>query len=81
VISEAGHERRGAFIEFAERLVVNGFHSHSAHGKAPIVRPWQNPRPISDFYLTIAAIAAGVAVVLGELANTFSLARKMTAGL
>jgi hypothetical protein len=35
----------GAFHEFAERLVENGFTVTPAKGKAPIVRRWQNPKP------------------------------------
>jgi hypothetical protein len=34
---------RGAFNEFAERLVENGFTVAPTRGKVPIIRRWQNP--------------------------------------
>jgi hypothetical protein len=38
---------RGAFNEFAERLVENGFTVTPTRGKVPIIRRWQNPSPTS----------------------------------
>jgi Bifunctional DNA primase/polymerase, N-terminal len=42
---------RGAFNEFAERLVANGFTVTAARGKAPLVPRWQNPRPTNIDFL------------------------------
>jgi hypothetical protein len=36
---------RGAFNEFAERLVENGFTVTPTKGKVPVVPKWQNPKP------------------------------------
>ena len=36
---------RGAFNEFAEQLVENGFTVTPTKGKVPVVRKWQNPKP------------------------------------
>src|SRR5215216_3188347 len=42
---------RGAFSQYAERLVENGFTVTPAQGKAPIVPRWQNPRPTDPKWL------------------------------
>ena len=43
--------RRGAFNEFAERLVENGFTVTPTKGKVPVVREWQNPKPTKRQWL------------------------------
>src|SRR5262245_19348333 len=42
---------RGAFSEFAERLVENGFTVTPTNGKVPVVRRWQNPKPTDPKWL------------------------------
>jgi hypothetical protein len=42
---------RGAFNEFAERVVENGFTVTPTKGKVPIVRKWQNPKPTDPQWL------------------------------
>src|SRR5262245_37526019 len=41
----------GAFSEFAERLVENGFTVTPTNGKVPVVRRWQNPKPTDPRWL------------------------------
>ena len=81
---------RGAFSEFAERLVENGSTVTPTKGKVPVVPRWQNPRPADPQWLPGAGgqsipgpharrVGAGLVADRLELANAVLPLRKKAA--